>query len=166
VAEAETTSQITEIIVFSLVARAIIATADGSVEEALRAIEQSQASGVYHPLVLGLRTSLPLTRTLAARPEWKAVLTTLLTSSKDMALARKAGLDVPRSKERTELLSPRELEIHELVAQGLTNQEIARLLFISPSTAKVHVHHVFEKLGVRSRIEAARLWQAAEPEEG
>jgi DNA-binding NarL/FixJ family response regulator len=53
-------------------------------------------------------------------------------------------------------LSPREAEVHELLAQGLTNDEIAKLLYISLSTPKVHVKHIFEKPGVRSRIEAAR----------
>jgi DNA-binding NarL/FixJ family response regulator len=46
--------------------------------------------------------------------------------------------------------------VHELIALGLTNEEIGRLLFISLSTTKVHVKHIFEKLGVRSRLEAAR----------
>ena len=51
---------------------------------------------------------------------------------------------------------PRESEVHELLAQGLTNEEIAKLLYISRSTTKVHVKHIYEKLGVRSRLEAAR----------
>ena len=46
--------------------------------------------------------------------------------------------------------------MHELLAQGLTNEEIAKLLYISLSTTKVHVKHIFQKLGVRSRFEAAR----------
>jgi DNA-binding NarL/FixJ family response regulator len=46
--------------------------------------------------------------------------------------------------------------VHELLAQGMTNDEIAKLLYISLSTTKVHVKHIYEKLGVRSRLEAAR----------
>jgi DNA-binding NarL/FixJ family response regulator len=41
-----------------------------------------------------------------------------------------------------------------LIAQGLRNPEIAKALFISQSTTKVHVRHVLEKLGVRTRAEA------------
>ncbi len=55
-------------------------------------------------------------------------------------------------------LSRRETEVLDLVSQGLRNREIAQLLFISESTVKVHVRHIFEKLGVRSRAEAASLF--------
>jgi two-component system nitrate/nitrite response regulator NarL len=63
---------------------------------------------------------------------------------------------VPRAARRAATLSRRESEVHELLAQGLTNEEIARQLYISLSTTKVHVKHIYEKLGVRSRLEAAR----------
>jgi DNA-binding NarL/FixJ family response regulator len=56
--------------------------------------------------------------------------------------------DDPRST-----LSPREREVYELVVQRLTNREIGRLLFIEESTVKVHVHHIYDKLGVRSRLD-------------
>lgn len=66
------------------------------------------------------------------------------------------GLRVPRNARPKQDLTPREVEVHELLAQGLTNEEIARLLYISLSTTKVHVKHIYDKLGVRSRLEAAR----------
>ena len=43
----------------------------------------------------------------------------------------------------------------DLVRQGLTNAEISRALWISEATAKVHVRRVLEKLGVKSRVQAA-----------
>jgi DNA-binding NarL/FixJ family response regulator len=46
------------------------------------------------------------------------------------------------------------MEVLNLIARGMKNREIARALFISPSTTKVHVRHILEKLGVRTRAEA------------
>jgi two-component system nitrate/nitrite response regulator NarL len=60
----------------------------------------------------------------------------------------------PRS-EVAERLTPREREILDLVAAGLSNKQIAHRLSIELSTAKNHVHHILEKLGVRHRGEAA-----------
>jgi DNA-binding CsgD family transcriptional regulator/tetratricopeptide (TPR) repeat protein len=52
-------------------------------------------------------------------------------------------------------LTARELEVLRLLADGLTNREIGVRLFISQKTVGAHVAHVFEKLGVHSRLEAA-----------
>jgi DNA-binding NarL/FixJ family response regulator len=43
-----------------------------------------------------------------------------------------------------------------LMAEGLSNADIAARLFISPSTAKVHVHHILEKAGAANRLLAVR----------
>ena len=51
-------------------------------------------------------------------------------------------------------LSPRELEILELVAQGSTNREAAKRLFISEATVKTHLLHIYAKLGVNDRAAA------------
>ena len=56
------------------------------------------------------------------------------------------------------------MEVYELLAQGLSNKEIAGSLFISEATVKVHVSRILEKLGVRTRTEAAvRVSKAAKP---
>ena len=52
-------------------------------------------------------------------------------------------------------LSPREHEVLQLLVQGQTNREIAEHLFLSVSTVKVHVEHIFAKLGVSDRTQAA-----------
>ncbi len=52
-------------------------------------------------------------------------------------------------------LSPREREVLSLVARGYTNREIAEELVISPATARNHVSHILEKLGMGRRSEAA-----------
>ncbi len=51
-------------------------------------------------------------------------------------------------------LSPRELEVLNLVAAGRSNREVARELFVSEATVKTHLVHVFEKLGADSRTGA------------
>ena len=52
-------------------------------------------------------------------------------------------------------LSPREREVLQLLVQGQTNREIAEHLFLSVSTVKIHVEHIFAKLGVSDRTQAA-----------
>jgi predicted ATPase/DNA-binding CsgD family transcriptional regulator len=52
-------------------------------------------------------------------------------------------------------LTPAELEVVRLVSQGLRNDAIARQLFIAPGTVKVHLSHIFAKLGITTRAELA-----------
>lgn len=56
---------------------------------------------------------------------------------------------------KREALSGREIEVIRLLAQGLSNKEIAKALSISENTVKTHVRHIFSKLDLRSRAEAA-----------
>lgn len=56
---------------------------------------------------------------------------------------------------RTPSLTPREREVVRYVALGLRNAEVARKLFISEQTVKAHLNNVFEKVGVRDRVELA-----------
>jgi DNA-binding CsgD family transcriptional regulator len=54
-------------------------------------------------------------------------------------------------------LTGREREIADLVAAGRTNKEIAAQLVLSTRTIEAHLRNIFAKLGVRSRVELARL---------
>jgi DNA-binding CsgD family transcriptional regulator len=54
-------------------------------------------------------------------------------------------------------LTTSELTVARLVAEGLTNREVAERLFVSPHTVSSHLRHVFSKLGISSRVELARL---------
>jgi DNA-binding CsgD family transcriptional regulator len=71
----------------------------------------------------------------------------------DAVLTQLAGR--PNGVDRGPRLSPREAEVLRLVASGRSNPEIAEELSISPRTVTTHLTHVFAKLGVEGRAEAA-----------
>ena len=54
-------------------------------------------------------------------------------------------------------ITPRELEVLELIAAGLSNKEIAERVYVSENTVKTHSSRVFDKLGARRRTQAVQL---------
>ncbi len=54
-------------------------------------------------------------------------------------------------------ITPRELEVLELIAAGLSNKEIAARVYVSENTVKTHSSRVFDKLGARRRTQAVQL---------
>jgi predicted ATPase/DNA-binding CsgD family transcriptional regulator len=81
-----------------------------------------------------------------------AVLEGSLTSM-EAAIVQADGMAAPKTRGRD--LSPRELEVVALVADGRSDGEIAAELFISKKTASAHVAHIKNKLGAGSRVEIA-----------
>ena len=79
----------------------------------------------------------------------------------DKPKAPSAPVPSAESEPLPEPLTPRELEVTRLLAQGKTNRQIAQKLVISFSTAKVHVEHIIAKLKVSDRTQAARLVKEA-----
>jgi len=111
--------------------------------------------GRLDALVLACRAFPRLVKRAASDESLAGELTNLLAKSHDIDIGRAAGLQMPRELRKSEGLSKREHEVYELLAQGRSNREIARTLFISESTTKVHVRHIFEKLKVHTRAQAA-----------
>jgi DNA-binding NarL/FixJ family response regulator len=72
--------------------------------------------------------------------------------------------DTPTTAANVEGLSPREREILELLAQGFPNKEIAHRVGVSDGTVRWHLRHVYDKLHVRSRTEAALKFRSAKTE--
>jgi DNA-binding NarL/FixJ family response regulator len=69
-------------------------------------------------------------------------------------LKRAAG-----AREMASLLTAREIDLIRMIAKGLRNKEIADKLFISEGTVKVHLHHIYEKLGIDGRLALLRFAQ-------
>ena len=96
----------------------------------------------------------------------RAVVRKALAHSHDFRLAKSAGAEFRPDllEDPLDLLTPREHDVLGLLLEGMTNAEIASRLYISHGTAKVHVRHILEKLGVRTRLQAVvRARELLEP---
>ncbi len=86
-----------------------------------------------------------------------------LTRHKETVVVREVLVAAPTAFERDLAkleslgITPRELELLELIAQGLSNREIAERAFVSENTVKTHLSRVFDKLGARRRTQAVQL---------
>jgi DNA-binding NarL/FixJ family response regulator len=110
-------------------------------------------------LDLGVRAVLP-SGTPAARliAAVKAVAAGLIVLDEHSADIGWPSADGPPSEhERIDALTPRETEVLQLLAEGLPNKEIARMLEISEHTVKFHLSAVFGKLRATSRTEAVAI---------
>jgi DNA-binding NarL/FixJ family response regulator len=90
-------------------------------------------------------------RTVAAGD---ALLSPTITKRVIEQFARRTRPERPHGVEE---LTARELEILRLVANGLSNAEIGRQLFIGETTVKTHVTHILQKLNLRDRVQAVVL---------
>jgi len=101
---------------------------------------------------LGIWLGLRLTRRtdIAIAPE---------SASTTSAAATASGAPFTRDQMRVAALgiTPRELEMLELVATGLSNKEIAAREFVSENTVKTHLSRVFDKIGAKRRTQAVQL---------
>jgi ATP/maltotriose-dependent transcriptional regulator MalT len=92
-----------------------------------------------------------------------AIISASSTTSRERAFSRvevppDLDLGTPRVLSGSAMpLSTRELEVYELLCRGMKNREIAEHLFLSEKTVKVHLRHIYEKLGVKTRTQAALM---------
>jgi DNA-binding CsgD family transcriptional regulator/tetratricopeptide (TPR) repeat protein len=122
---------------------------------------QCTESGFLHGLVVGYRAFPELLQILAQIPGRPTAIESVLRKANDAGLSRRAGLSLGGVDQTfASLLTRRELEVLELLRQGMTNGEIAKRLYISLSTVKVHVHHILKKTGARTRLDAAMKGRA------
>jgi ATP/maltotriose-dependent transcriptional regulator MalT len=121
-------------------------------DEAVQALDCATRTGVIESFVAAYRGFPELIVCLLEDKSLHADLADILKLAGDADALQAAA---PRSANSILQLSPREKEVLALVARGMTNPQIGEELFISPVTVKVHVRHIFEKLGVKSRAAAA-----------
>lgn len=84
--------------------------------------------------------------TLNSRPQTVTV--------REVPVARQGPFEVDRERVRQLGITPRELEILQLIARGMSTREIATTLFVSENTVKTHAGRLLDKLGVNRRIKA------------
>lgn len=104
-------------------------------------------------------TAEELNAAVYALHEGLLVLSPLLAGpvlERDLAIKNSHLASGPLAGEVIETLTPREIEVLDLLAQGLPNKQIARQLVISEHTVKFHVSSIYTKLGVTNRTEAVR----------
>lgn len=132
----------------SLPTRAVILTASLGDHDVLEAVRLG-ARGV---VLKGMAPDLLVQciRTVHAGGKW--LERGAVTQALDRLMAREAA-----GQAAARPLTPRELEIVRMVAKGLRNKEIARALAINEGTVKIHLHNIYQKLEVDSRI-ALTLW--------
>lgn len=86
-----------------------------------------------------------------------------MTRTRERVIVREVAVPAPqtfvRNASQVEALgvTPRELEILELIASGLSNREIAAKLFVSENTVKTHSSRLLDKLGAKRRTQAVQL---------
>jgi ATP/maltotriose-dependent transcriptional regulator MalT len=135
-------------------ARAVVAIQDdkGSPKELVGAVDLLQRTGHADSFVAAYRAFRPLldrTEPLMNRVDFR----TILVRAHDEGLRPELGFGAAKPAELPGL-TRREGEVYGLLEEGRSNREIATRLYISEATVKVHVRHILEKLGVRSRAAA------------
>jgi LuxR family maltose regulon positive regulatory protein len=120
------------------------------------ALKDSETTGNADAFVTAYRAFPELLRTISTATLPLSEFLSAPLRAYDGALAERAQLGTREPRGVTdEALTDREEEVLSLLREGLSNRQIAHTLWIAESTVKVHIRHIFEKLGVRSRTAAA-----------
>jgi DNA-binding NarL/FixJ family response regulator len=130
-------------------------------EENVIAMMQGGVRGFFR-FALGDEKLINCIRTVARGEIWlEANLITPVFDEFIKEFMKKRDLIKPLTalnSEKLTMLSPREMEVMELISHSMTNEEIADKLFLSPKTVKTHIRNIFAKAEIRNRVEAALLY--------
>jgi LuxR family transcriptional regulator, maltose regulon positive regulatory protein len=161
VSEARANSRATETETTALAAEAVVALQRGANGSKVftRLLEHVDRTRHLDAFVAAYRAHPALLTRCTLATDFQSLIRDSVAVGKDEALAEGVGVQLRESSSAastpTATLSSREFEVLGLIAAGLTNAAIAEQLYISEATVKVHVRHIFDKLGVRSRTKAA-----------
>jgi len=122
-----------------------------AVERVLELEAIAVTRGALDLLVTAYRSTPELLAVLMHASRHPELVRSLVRRAGDQDLAEFLGHPVSATSDLRLKLTPRERDVYDLLVQGLKNREIARLLYIEESTVKVHAHHIYDKLGIRSR---------------
>ena len=158
---AELSSKTTRAIESKMLARCTTAVAalkarDPTLSEEVRALMGAAwDAGAVDYVVTSYRASPELLATLLRDPTTAERAGYIVERAADNDLAASIGIDAAAAVDPVSALSAREREVYILLCEGMVNREIATRLYISPETVKVHVRHIYDKLGIRSRTALA-----------
>jgi DNA-binding NarL/FixJ family response regulator len=124
-------------------------------ESAERLLRTSFETGAVDILVTTYRSNPDLLSLILSSSVCREQAVYLIARAGDEDLAATLVGATRRTLDPRERLSKREREVYQLACQGLSNAAVAKRLFISEATVKAHMHHVFDKLGIRSRTALA-----------
>lgn len=139
---------------YALLVSELLNATTSATEVGTELILESQRANFFDALVVAYRASPRLLSWLTDRPSLHEVVGPIMVAANDERLVEGHAVRSPDGIELAELLTTRENEVLALMAQGMSNGEIAQKLFITQSTVKVHVHHILRKLRVKSRLQA------------
>jgi len=140
-----TQSQIVNILLYQAI---VSETTKSALQYLVDVFTITEPEGYIRTFVDEGKLLIPLLKQAISRdiyPEYASKLLTIIESEKRQKQTAEAN---------KALLSKRELEVLILLADGLSNQQIAEILVIGHGTTKNHIHNILEKLNVQSRIQA------------
>jgi LuxR family maltose regulon positive regulatory protein len=118
------------------------------------AVRRAEPGGLVRPFLDRGPRVTQLLEALAARDGRRGYLAVLLAAAEDVQTTPAAVPGMAAAALSVTPLSNREIDVLELLAQRLSNKEIAERLHVSPETVKKHTRNIYEKLGVHGRQEA------------
>jgi DNA-binding CsgD family transcriptional regulator len=132
-------------------AESLLETASGPTAAAVR-VEAASELRRAHALAahIGAQPLVDLMPALASRARISLYEAAATDRGTPLPIANRAEAELARLG-----LTPREIEVLAVVADGRTNRQIAEILFIAEKTAAIHVSHILGKLGAANRVEAA-----------